>query len=503
MLDEIVKNLKILCDYKVNDLAVLNILQAKLCYVFSLKDVRFKSIQNVSKARPLAYYCFNFVPSGGVKNLLDSIIDDTLLPFVNDYLKEYNNDRIDKLECEQVMELQNIHDKVELRRKKQEQETEMQKLKSNPLRRNITNATQAKLYNSLEIINEVGNGSIMIYNSEFANYYEDAIFNRDKTKKEFLDMLYNLYDGEYQGTDTVSTARSNLYNIPISCIFLSDYKLLSDNEKLSNNFKSYLARGMARRSFIYFMENENYYKNVKSRKYPSYDEKQEAIDNLKAYSKKIKDIFDNLVMHKEYLFNGEANDRINQYKRNIDITISEFYKYTDKLTANNEILKLDIEHSTWKIIKLAVLYHIIDSCGNGSFVKPSSFEKAVEFFEKTHKCLDLLLNNQVVNDYDNLYSFLVDNRNKWVSKTELRSQKFVAGRDFKSWFDEAMTAISVKIEEKGFAIAQRSIGKRSQGIEIALYEPELYKFRQIEVKDNKVKGELVKLDNKDIEVNTI
>ena len=80
MLGEIVKNLKVLCDYKINDLAALNILQAKLAYVFGLKDVKFKSIQNVSKSRPLAYYAFNFVPSGGVKNLLDSIIDDTLLP---------------------------------------------------------------------------------------------------------------------------------------------------------------------------------------------------------------------------------------------------------------------------------------------------------------------------------------------------------------------------------------------------------------------------------------
>ena len=503
MLNEIVKNLKVLCDYKINDLAALNILQAKLCYVFSLKDVKFKSIQNVSKSRPLAYYAFNFIPSGGIKNLLDSIIDDTLLPFVNDYLKEYNEERINKLECEQVMELNGISDKIELRRKKQEQEIALQKLKSNPLRRNITNATQAKLYNSLEIINEVGNGSIMIYNSEFANFYEDAICNKDRTKKEFLDMLYNLYDGEYQGTDTVSTARSNLYNIPISCIFLSDYKLLSENEKLSNNFKSYLSRGMARRSFIYFKENENYYRNVKNRKYPSYDEKQEAIDNLRIYGQKIKEIFDNLDLHKEFMFNGTANDKINQYKNDIDIRISEFYKYTDKLTANNEILKLNLEHSTWKIIKLAVLYHIIETEGKTTFVKANSFEKAIDFFEKTHNCLDLLLNNQIVNDYDNLYSFLIDNRNKWISKTELRSQKFVAGRDFKGWFDEALTAISVKVEEKGFAIAQRAIGKRSQGTEIALYEPELYRFKEIEVKDNKVKGELIKLNNKDIEVNEI
>lgn len=500
MLNEIVNDLKILCDYKINDLAALNILQAKLSYVFSLKDVKFKSIQNVSKSRPLAYYAFNFVPSGGVKNLLDTIIDDTLLPFVNDYLKAYNDERLNKLECEQTMELQTISDKVEMRRKKQEQEAELNRMKSNLLRKNITNATQAKLYNSLEIINEVGNGAIMIYNSEFANFYEDAVLSRDKTKKEFLDMLYNLYDGEYQGTDTVSTARSNLYNIPISCIFLSDYRLLSENEKLANHFKSYLSRGMARRSFIYFRENENYYK--KNRQYPSFDEKQEAIDRLKIQSQKIKQIFDNIELHKEYMFNGEANDRINEYKREVDSKICEFYKYTDKLTNNNDILKLNIEHSTWKIIKLAVLYHIIETSGAVSFIKADSFNKAVKFFDETHKCLDMLLNDKTISDYDNLYNYLIENRNKWISKTELRNQKFVAGRDFKNWFDDAMTEISVMTEKKGFAIAQRAIGKRNQGTEIALYEPELYRFDSV-VKDNVVKGELICLNNKDLEVSEI
>ena len=68
MLDSIVENIKILCDNKVDNLAALNCLQANLAYIFSIKDIKFKSIQNVVTAKPLAYYCLNFVPSGGVKN---------------------------------------------------------------------------------------------------------------------------------------------------------------------------------------------------------------------------------------------------------------------------------------------------------------------------------------------------------------------------------------------------------------------------------------------------
>lgn len=488
MLDDIVKNIQVLCDYKVNDLAALNIIQAKLAYTFSLKDIKFQSIQNVSKPKPIAYYAFNFIPSGGVKNLMESIIDENLLPFVDDYLKKFNEKRLEELECKQILELQDIQDKVELRRKKQEQEQQIKQFKR--LNKVISNATQAKIYSSLEIINTCNEGAILILNSEFANFYEDAILNKDKTKKEFLDMLYNLYDGEYQGTDTVSTNRENIYGIPVSGIFLSDYKLMNENEKLCNSFKSYLARGMARRSFIFFKKNENYY--TQKRKYPSYDEKQQAIENLTNYSKQIQQIFDTISLHKVYNFTAETNRKINAYKQEVDSKIAEFYKYTNKLTANNEILKLNLEHSTWKIIKLAVLYHILDSHNNSSLIKPESFNKAVQFFEQTHLCLKDLLEDKFMSDYDNLYNYLIENRNQWITKMELRNQGFVPNREFKNWFEDAMIAVGEVAEDKGFAIAQRVTGKRNQGVEITLYEPNTYAFIS-KIEDNAEKGYLQKI----------
>ena len=498
MLDEIVNSVKVLCENKIDDLAVLNILQAKLVHAFALKDVKFISIQNVNRARPMAYYAFNFIPSGGMKNLPHDVIDDSLLTFVEDYLKQYNYKRRNELECKQVMELQDITDKVELRRKKQEQERELNALKDLP--RELPNATQASIYANLKIIKEVGNGSICIYNSEFCNFYEDAILNRDKNKKEFLDNLYDLYDGNYQGMDTVSTSRESIKDIPVSVIFLSDYKLLNENEKLSSNYKSYLTRGMARRSYIYFKQNENYH--LKKNIYPSFDERQRATDNLKIFGDRLKQIFDNISDHKIYHFEMATNERINEYKREIDDRIAEFYKYTNRLDINTEILKLNLEHSTWKIIKLAVLYHILDTNGQGSYVSVESFNKAVEFFNKMHNCLDLLLRDRMITDYDKLYNYLVANRNKWISKMELRSQNFVPAREFKTWLEDALLAISELAESKGFAIVQRATGNRNQGCEIALYEPSVYRFES-KIVDNVEKGQLIKIDNSDLEVTVI
>ena len=501
MLNNIVENIKILCDNKVDDLSAMNLLQANLTYIFSIKDIKFKSIQNVVSAKPLAYYCLNFVPSGGAKNKLeDEIKSNIVVPVVDDYIKQYNNKRLEELECKQIMELQGIDDKVEARRKRQEQEAEKERVKNNPLKITFGNATQASIYNTLKIIKDMGYGSSMIYNPEFALYYEDAIINKDKTKKEFLDMLYNLYDGEYQSTNTVSTAREDIENLPAICIFLSDFRLYSENEKLATTFKGYLARGMARRSFIYFRNDINYYSA--DFKFPTEEEKLKSADILKGYSKKIKDIFDRLELHTTFNFNSEANKRINEYKIEVNKKIAEFYKYTNKLSLENEILKLNLEHSTWKIIKLAVLYHILDTEGYSNLITVDSFNKAVEFFNKTHYCLDLLLRDRSISDYDRLYNYLIANRNKWVSKMDLRNQNFVNSREFKTWFDDAMIAISEQAENKCFAIAQRATGKRNQGYEICLYQPELYRFDCRE-ENNVIKGDLIRLDNSDLEVSII
>lgn len=498
MLNKIANDLKIICDNKVNETAMLNILQAKLMQIMGFKRVKFQSIQNIGRSMPLAYYAFNFVPSGGAKNRPLNEIELHLLKFFDDYLKKYNEERFDKLECDWTLKLQKITDKVDLRRKKMECDSELKAFISLP--KEITNATQAKLYKFLEIIKEAAAGSVLVINTEFANYFEDAVLNKDKMKKEFLDMLYNLYDGSFQATDTVSTNRENLNGMPASLIFMSDYKLIKDDNKLQKAFLSYLARGMARRSFIYFKKNENYYCGD-SIEYPSYDEKEKAIKDLNKHAENLKVIFNQIEDGKEYFFNQAANEEINKYKREVDKKISEFYRYTNVLNINQEILKLNLEHSTWKIIKLAVLYHILESPMN-RLVTVENFKKAVDFFNKTHICLEEMLNDKLVSDYDEFYNYLVMNRNKFVSKMELRNQRFVSNREFKSWFDDALLAVKEMAEVKEFGFVTRVTGKNNSGFEVCLYEPDKYRFNEI-WDGNLLKGDLVRLDVSGLEVSEL
>ena len=72
-----------------------------------------------------------------------------------------------------------------------------------------------------------------------------------------------------------------------------------------------------------------------------------------------------------------------------------------------------------------------------------------------------MLNDKLISDYDNLYNYLVENRNKFISKMDLRNQKFVPNREFKGWFDDALNNISEMCEEKGFNRLSRITGKRN------------------------------------------
>ena len=117
MLNNITKSLKVLCDNKASEEAILNVLHAKLAHLFSFKAVKFNSYKNLNTSYPISYYGFNFVPSGGVKNLLINEIDNNLLPFLRDECSNLNKKQKTDLECQHALDVSKIMDKTEKNRK--------------------------------------------------------------------------------------------------------------------------------------------------------------------------------------------------------------------------------------------------------------------------------------------------------------------------------------------------------------------------------------------------
>lgn len=471
MLNDIVQQLKILSNYKIDDISALNVLHAKLNHLFSFKGIKFMSVNNPNKPTVLSYYAFNFVQSGGVKDKLVNDIDLYLLSFFDEYIKTYNETRLNKLEIKHIREIQSISDQPEKNRKKKEHDDELKRFKK--LHKKISNATMSSLYESAQMIEQEKSGSLMFQNTEFVVFYKDIVVNRDRTKGEFLDTLYGLYDGNLSGTNTTTTERGSIKDIALSCLFMSSPKILEKSEKMTEEFKDVLEQGIARRSFVYFDKNKNYYKE--GVKYASYEEKIEAITKLKKYSNIIEQIFNNITEGTIFEFSSEANKESMKWGFKMDEECSKFYTFTDNLRDEENILCINLGNSNWKITKLAVLYHILNGCGGS--VQVESFNKASEFFMKTHKCLENLLNNKASSDYENLYNYLIQNINKFISKGNLRNQKFVKWKDFSNWFKEAIPELQDMCKRNNLCIGSTCTGDRNQGYEIAIFDPSVYEYK--------------------------
>lgn len=488
-LDEIVKNIKIMCNDSVDELAVKNVLHAKLTQLFSFKNIKFESVENIESPKCLSYYAFNFAPSGGNKNMSVREVD-RLLPFLTDIYKNFNLKRREKLEQEQTLELQNNTNKQEEKEIRKRHKAEMENMKD--LFRNVKDATMAQVYNYLEIIEKEQEGSLFLLNTEFLNYFEDA-FSGKQDNKEFLNMLFDLADGTFAGKDTVGKPRHEINDVGLSLLFMSDYSLLLEQKRLTNEFKSWLKRGMARRSFFYFSGKSNVYDEIKIY---SYDRKQEAVEIIKNYSGQIKRLYEATPKNMIYHFSLDANKYINEYHNKVLKKAASFFKNTDILDVETDIKKLTIEHSTWKIIKLAVLYHVLDN-PTKSFVSVEDFQRAEQFFNEMLPCVDLMINKQSMSDFDKLYSYLVRNVNCWVSRVTLRKENFVQDKLFTKWLNEALVEVQNMANEHGLYLQDRISGKTNKCVEICLYDPKEYKFVVEEEIDKGTKGSLVKIDNSD------
>lgn len=493
MLDDIVKQLKILSNNKSDEIAILNILNAKLNHLFSFKRVKFTSVNNPRKPFVLCYYAFNFLQSGGVKDKVVGEIETHLLPFFDDVLNNYNKNRFNKLELKHIKEINKLSEQSEINSKKKEQNAEIKAFKK--LHKKIGDATTSRLYEYAQMIEEQTYGSISYQHTEFVIFFKEVVINKDKTKGEFLNSLYNLYDGELVGTDTSSTERDFKKDVPLSVIFLSSPKILEKNEKMSEEFRDVLEQGIARRSFMYFDKTINYYKE--GVQYSNIEEKNNAIDKLNNYSEVIKKIYDNIEENTVYEFSDEANKESIKWAMKMDEECAKFYTYTDTLRDEENILCINLGNSNWKITKLAVLYHILDG-GQGK-VKAESFKKAAAFFMKTHKCLENLLSNKISSNYENLYNYLVQNRNKFISTMELRKQKFVGWKDFSNWFKEAPFEIEELCKRKGLCVGTTYTGNRNQGFAIAIYDPTKFIYKEISNDNGKIVAKLIEKSKMEVQ----
>lgn len=421
------KFLNTMMDGNWSEPALINVVNAKLTYMLSLGGAKFRQYTNGNDII-LSYYGINFLPSGWGKDRVPNLINQNLINFTQDYMERVIKDYKEEYEQQEEFKIR------QLDKKQQKQaEFELQQKINNfrYLNTEIHDATVLGLYADAEIISRIGRGSLFLRIEELGDYI-DGITTGNKQKKELFEKLKEISDGRFTAT-TISgdNKRKTLNNIPVSALLYSDF----ENFKTTRNreyLNKMLRTGISRRSFIFMEEIKPVNQAI-----PSF-EKQRALTEAQQLSEEIRNIFNN-IQPNAYLMSEEAHARIDRYKNEcID-------KYNEEVAQKNITIQgLDIKESWWKILKLGVVYHILNEPHN-ILIRESDIEEAIDFYKNICGSFKILKDTHADSAAEKMIKYIIETDKNTLKMGDLRSRKFVGDVQFKKWFDEIIEDVQEKL----------------------------------------------------------
>lgn len=421
------KFLNTMMDGNWSEPALINVVNAKLTYMLSLGGAKFRQYTNGNDII-LSYYGINFLPSGWGKDRVPNLINQNLINFTQEYMERVIKDYKEEYEQQEEFKIR------QLDKKQQKQaEFELQQKINNfrYLNTEIHDATVLGLYADAEIISRIGRGSLFLRIEELGDYI-DGITTGNKQKKELFEKLKEISDGRFTAT-TISgdNKRKTLNSIPVSALLYSDF----ENFKTTRNreyLNKMLRTGISRRSFIFMEEIKPVNQAI-----PSF-EKQRALTEAQQLSEEIRNIFNN-IQPNAYLMSEEAHARIDRYKNEcID-------KYNEEVAQKNITIQgLDIKESWWKILKLGVVYHILNEPHN-ILIRESDIEEAIDFYKNICGSFKILKDTHADSAAEKMIKYIIETDKNTLKMGDLRSRKFVGDVQFKKWFDEIIEDVQEKL----------------------------------------------------------
>ena len=443
---EITKNIKIVLKNKIEEQAIENMLYAKVAHLFALKGIKFISTNNLKKPATLAYYAVNFICSGGSKNQAISTLEDCVLPFINE---EY--EKLDKqVAMAMLKEEIDLLDETDKGYERERRKLEKRYANGGVINFKTNGGTPASLYAKLEKIEKYKKGALFAQITEFSDYFRTSVENNLSTNRSFLDCLNNLYEGLFEPSDSMGTTRKEIKGVPFSLLFMSDIEELLE-PKNNENFKRRLKSGYARRMNFYINKEVNYSKLPPVK--VSIQQKREAYENLQFCSALIKKTYDDLPNDTIFVFEDDANDALDAWEEKCEEEVGKFYEFDDRLSLENNIKKIEIENSTWKITKMAVLIQLLKG-EKLPRVTADSVSKAIEFYKKCRKSLYDILGERQITKESELVSYFLNHIGEVVKKNDIRALQLVKKDFFARWYPEAIKDAQEMLAEKGFELVQ-------------------------------------------------
>lgn len=435
----------------VDKVALINVLNAKLANMITQTGVNFRQYSN-SKPAVLSYYGINFMNSGTSKDYSVDCVNNYLIPFVEEVLRE----RIEQYK-EEYYELKMLDAKTPSEKKKIEKEVDNIRVANYELH----NPNCTGLYKEAEQIAKIKFGSLFIRIGEFGDYLDSIVGNNNPSKKELYQKLKEIYEGTIAPSIIAGDGkREVLKNIPVQVLIYTDFENLYD-ERIKKYYVASMKTGQARRCFTYMPLDKN-----RKIGYPVHPEtKNEAIFELLALQKEYRAIFDTLneLRDKTFYLSGDAQEYLYQYNcRCIDY----FNESKDDI-----IIRLEKKESFWKITKLAVIYGILEnpSC---TVIKKEHVQMAESFYRLIEPSLKTVLNEREKTVVEKFAEFIFNKcvENGHVMRTDLRKTNWIK-KNFAKEFEKMLPEIEDELKEVYKCYLFEYEGKgNTKGLQIRLME---------------------------------
>ena len=152
----------------------------------------------------------------------------------------------------------------------------------------------------------------------------------------------------------------------------------------------------------------------------------------------MRSIFDN-ISASPYLLSEEAHERIDAYKNEcID-------KYNEEVADKNITIQgLDVKESWWKILKLGVVYHILNNPSD-VLVNANDIQEAIDFYREICNSFKILKETHADTAAEKLIKYVIESDKDSLKMGDLRAQRFVGDVQFKKWFDEIIPDVQEKL----------------------------------------------------------
>lgn len=408
----------------IDDVALINVLNAKLTNMITQTGVKFKQYQNSNPAT-LSYYGINFMNSGSNKDYVVDCINNYLMPFLEEQLEK---------EIEQYKERYRDEQSAVRVGKKQEEAIEREIDSIRVANYELHNPNFTGLYKEAEQINKMEFGSLFIRIGELGDYL-DQIVGGNQSKKELYQKLKDIYEGTIAPSIIAGDSkRQTLRQIPVQALMYTDFENLL-NPKIKEYYLTSLKTGLARRSFIYMPTNSN-----KKLDYPQkISERVSAIDDLLRLQKQYFFLFSTLLEKEDkvYVMSSEASELIYQYNCQC---IDYFNSSTDDL-----IVKIEKKESFWKITKLAVVYSIIDNPA-ANIVDAKYVQAAINFYNRIEPSLIAIITKRKESKVEQFAQFISGYKNKVVMMSDLRKSGIIGQVNFSKFMKDNFDDIADELQ---------------------------------------------------------